>query len=69
LVIANGVARAWRANREIGRAPTPGEHLEAASFFDASYVGRTAVVFAWSRSGREGCETTDPRGIQMLVVD
>ena len=69
LVIAGGVARALRGNREIGKAPTLGEHLEAASFFEASYEGLNAVVFEWSRSGREGCETTDPHGIQMLIVD
>jgi hypothetical protein len=68
LVIGAGVARALRGNREIGSAPTPGESLVAASFFDRSYVSLNAVVFEWSRAGREGCEGTDPHGIQLLPI-
>lgn len=68
LVMDTGVVRAMRGNLQIGRAPTAGEHLEAASFFDHSYLGVDAVAFEWSRSGREGCETTDPRGIQLIPL-
>jgi hypothetical protein len=68
LVLGPGVARALRGNQDIGSVPTPGEDLAAASFFDGSYVGLNAVVFQWSRAGREGCEGTDPSGIQLLPV-
>jgi hypothetical protein len=68
LVLAPGVARVLRGDQEIGSAATPGRQLEAASFFDGSYVSLDAVVFAWAREGREGCEGTDPRGIQLLTI-
>jgi hypothetical protein len=54
-----------RGDRELGAAPTGGEFFGEAAFLD----GYDAIVFAWGRSGREGCEGSDPTGIQLLPLD
>ncbi|HMF43943.1 MAG TPA: tetratricopeptide repeat protein [Polyangia bacterium] len=64
LVIGQQRVRALRGNRELGAAPVRGEHIEAATFLD----GYDAIVFEWEREGREGCQGTDPRGIQVLPI-
>jgi hypothetical protein len=56
--------RALRADRELGAAPTRAQYFGQTALLD----GYDAIVFAWGRSGREGCEGTDPTGIQLLPL-
>jgi hypothetical protein len=64
LVIGPKGVRALHGDHELGAAPTRGESLDAAAFLD----GYDAIAFTWSRSGREGCEGTDPTGVQVLPL-
>ena len=65
VVLGRDRIRALRGDDELGATANPGaEQIRA-----ASYLADANVVFLrWGRSGREGCEGSDPQGVLVLPL-